>query len=73
MLLLDLYERFGVSVSLFSKAFTTWINFLYHKLALYFSFPSQKLVKRHLGKRFEKYPIARIVIDRAKILLIELL
>ena len=38
---------FDVSVSLISKTFTTWINFLYHELPLYFPFPS---------KSFEKYP-----------------
>ena len=41
MFLLDLSERFDVSVSLISKTFTTWINFLYHELSLCFPFPSQ--------------------------------
>ena len=41
MFLLDLSERFDVSVSLISKTFTTWINFLYHELPLCFPFPSQ--------------------------------
>ena len=41
MFLLDLSERFDVPVSLISKTFTTWINFLYHELPLCFPFPSQ--------------------------------
>ena len=32
--LLNLCERLDVSVSLISKSFTTWINFLYHELPL---------------------------------------
>ena len=56
MFLLDLKERFDVSVSLISKTFTTWINFLYNELPLYFPFPSQKLVRKYLPKSFEKYP-----------------
>ena len=34
MFLLNLCERLDVSVSLISKSFTTWINFLYHELPL---------------------------------------
>ena len=56
MFLLDLSERFDVSVSFISETFTTWINFLYHELTLYFLFLSQKLVRKYLPKRFEKYP-----------------
>ena len=67
MFLLVLSERFDVSVSLISKTFTTWINFLYHALPLYSSFPSQKLVRKYFPKRFEKYPITRIIIDETVI------
>ena len=58
---------FDVSVSLISKTFTTWINFLYHELPLYFPFPSQKLVRKYLPKIFEKYPTTRIIIDGTEI------
>ena len=63
MFLPDLSERFGVSVSLISKTFTTWINVLYHELQLYFPFPSQKLLRKYLPKSFEKYQTTRIIID----------
>ena len=46
MFLLDLSERFDVSVFLISKAFTPWINLLYQELPLCFPFPSQKLVRK---------------------------
>ena len=52
MLLLDLSERFDVSVSLISKTFTTWIIFLYDELPLYLLFSSQKLVRKYLPKSF---------------------
>ena len=52
MFLLDLSERFDLSVSLISKTFTTWINLLYHELSLYFPFPSQKFVRKYLPKSF---------------------
>ena len=52
---------FDGSVSLISKTFTTWINFLYHELPLYFPFPSQKLVRKYLPKSFEKYPTTKII------------
>ena len=52
---------FDVSVSLISKTFTTWINFLYHELPLYFPFPSQKLVRKYLPKSFEKYPTTKTI------------
>ena len=54
-------------VSLISKTFTTWIIFLYHELPLYFSFPSQKLVRKYLPKSFEKYSTTRIIIDETEI------
>ena len=63
MFLLNLSERFDVSVSLISKTFTIWIHFLYHVSALYFTFSSQKLVRKYLPIGFEKYPITRIIID----------
>ena len=52
--------------SLVSKTFTTRINFLYHELAIYFPFPSEKLMRR-LPKSIEKYPTARIIIDGTEI------
>ena len=67
MFLLDLSEGFNVSVSLISKTFTTWINFLYHELPLCFPFPSQKLVRKYLPKSFENYPTTRIIIDGTEI------
>ena len=67
MFLLDLSERFDVSLSLISKTFTTWINFLYHQLPLYFPFPSQKLMRKYLPDSLEKYPITRIIIDGTEI------
>ena len=53
-------------VSVISKAFTIWINFLYHELPLRFVFPSQKLVSKHLPKTFEKHPTTQIIIDGTK-------
>ena len=54
-----------MSVSLISKEFATWINFLYHELPLYFPFLSQKLVKKYLPKSFKN--TTRIIIDGTKI------
>ena len=65
MFLINLSERFDVSVPLISK--TTWINFLCHELLLYFSFPSQKLGRQYLPKSFEKYPTTQIIIGGNKI------
>ena len=67
MFLLDLSERFDASVSFISKAFTTWITFLYYELPLYFPFPSQELVRKYSPKSFEKYPTTRIIIDGTEI------
>ena len=67
MFLLDLSVQFDVSVSLISKTFTTWIIFLYHELLLYFPFPSQKLMRKYLPKRFEKYPTTQTMIDGTEI------
>ena len=67
MFLLDLSERFDLSVSLISKTFTTWINLLYHELSLYFPFPSQKLVRKYLPKSFKKYPTTPIIFDGTEI------
>ena len=67
MFLLDLSERFDASVSFISKAFTTWITFLYYELPLYFPFPSQELVRKYSPKSFEKYPTTRIFIDGTEI------
>ena len=39
---------------------------MYHELAIYFPFPSEKLMRR-LPKSFEKYPTARIIIDGTQI------
>ena len=73
MVLPDLSERFDVSVSLIPKTFTTWINFLYHELPLYFPFPSQKLVRRCLPKSFEKYQQHLLLLIELKLLLKKLL
>ena len=63
MFLLNLSERFDLPVPLISKTFTTWKNFLYHELPLYFLFPSQKLVRKYLLKSYDKYPTTRIIVD----------
>ena len=40
----DIAQRFGISVSYFSKIFTTWIVFLSKEVRLLFPFPSQKKI-----------------------------
>ena len=67
LFIFDLSERFDVSTGLISKIFTTWINFLYFELPLFFPYPSQELVKKYLPKSFEKYPTTRIIIDGTEI------
>ena len=59
----DIAQRFGISVSYFSKIFTTWIVFLSKELRLLFPFPSQKKVRDHMPARFSAYPNTRVVID----------
>ena len=59
----DIAQRFGISVSYFSKIFTTWIVFLSKELRLLFPFPSQKKVRDHIPARFSAYPNTRVVID----------
>ena len=63
--LVPIFPHFSRSV--ISKTFTRWIKFLYHELPLHFTFPSQKLVRKYLLKRFEKYPATRIIIDGTEI------
>ena len=67
MFLLDLNERFDMSVSFISKTFTTWIIFLYHELPLYFPFPLKKLLRKYLPKSSEKYPKTGIITDETEI------
>ena len=40
---------------------------MYHELPLYFSFPSQKLLRKYLPKSLEKYPTTQIIVDEAEI------
>ena len=65
----DIAQRFGISVSYFSKIFTTWIVFLSKELRLLFPFPSQKKVRDHMPARFSAYPNTRMVTDCFEILL----
>ena len=44
-----------------------YISLFLHELALYFPFPSRKLVRKYLPKSFEKYPATRIIIDGTEI------
>ena len=53
MFLLDLSERFDVSVSLILKTFTTWINFLYQFfVAIIFPFSFTKISEKVFTKKF---------------------
>ena len=61
MFLLNLSERFDVSVSLILKTITTWMCFV-SWVAIQSPFALQKLVRKYLPKSFEKYP-TQIIID----------
>ena len=63
MFLLNLSERFDVSVSLILKTITTWIMCFVSWVAIQFPFALQKLVRKYLPKSFEKYPTTQIIID----------
>ncbi|XP_065060453.1 uncharacterized protein LOC135687738 [Rhopilema esculentum] len=67
LFLVDLADRFGISVGHASKIFTTWINFLYHELPILFPFPSKDLVKMNMPEQFKRYPSTRIIIDCTEI------
>ncbi|XP_045200154.2 uncharacterized protein LOC123554226 isoform X2 [Mercenaria mercenaria] len=59
----DIADRFEISVSQFSKIFTTWINFLHHELPLLFPFPSQEKIRQNMPDSFKQYPTTRIILD----------
>ena len=56
-----------MSLSLISKTFSTWINFLYHELPLYFPFLSQKLVTKYLPESFEKDQTRQVIVYQTEI------
>ena len=62
---LGLLEHIGsVSLSLVSRIFTTWINFLYHQFKQIPLWPPREFVQAHMPKLFkEKYPTTQIIID----------
>ena len=56
LFLVDLADRFRISVGHASKIFTTLINFLYHELPILLPFPSKDLVQMNKPDEFKRYP-----------------
>lgn len=64
----DLADHFGVSCSIVSRIFTTWINFLYIKLKEIPLWPPREVVHSSMPKSFrEKYRMTRVVLDATEI------
>lgn len=63
----DLADRFGVSTSLVSRIFITWINLLYLELKDLFPFPSQELVRKNMPDEFAEFATTRIILDCTEI------
>ena len=54
---------FGVSVTLVSRVFTTWVNFLYVELKFLIQCPSVDQVRHKLPSAFKFFPKTRCIID----------
>ena len=60
----DISDRLGMSLSSFSRMFTTWIAFLSRELDLLFPWPSRERINSWMPDQFfHHYPSVRIVID----------
>ena len=59
----DLADRFEISQCMFSKTFTTLLDFLNEELPMLFPFPSQELIRKNLPISFADYPTTRVIID----------
>ena len=68
LLVADLAYRFQVSHSTISRIFTTWVNFLYHKLKEIPIWPSRSQIQSSMPTQFRQfYPNTRIIIDATEI------
>ena len=63
MFVLDLSDRFGISIGLVLCICITWINFLSAELPGLFPFPLQELVRENMPQGFAEYPTIRIILD----------
>ena len=63
LFVLDLSDRFGISIGLVLCICITWINFLSVELSGLFPFPLQELVRENMPQGFAEYPTIRIILD----------
>ena len=59
-------DMFGVSLTLVSHVFTTWINFLYVELTFLIQRPTVDQIRNKLPSVFKFYPKTRCIIDCSK-------
>jgi hypothetical protein len=61
----DLAYRFGISASMVSRIFITWIQFLYKTIEPLWKrmFPSKSLIREHLPATFRSFKNVRVIID----------
>jgi hypothetical protein len=63
LLMEDVADRFDISLSSYSKIFTSWIKTLRIHLKNIFPWPSKHLITKYTPLSFKKYPNTRIIID----------
>ena len=68
LLVQDIADRFKISVSTYSKYFTTWLCLLHSELKPLNPFPSRDIIDRTMPSCFKvKYPSVRVIIDCTEI------
>ena len=63
LFVIDLSDRFGISIGLVLCICITWINFLSVELSGLFPFPLQELVRENMPQGFAEYPTIRIILN----------
>ena len=64
----DIAYRFGISQSIVSRIFTSWINFMHIQFQQIPLWPPREFVHGHMPALFkEKYPTTRVIIDATEV------